>query len=220
MHTDQNGDLIMKNRFLALATVGALGVSGAAIADAHNSNPVAPKAPIATVNSYTGGTLTLKTVKNDTSVAGKVTRRTHFVCVPSTPAPTTPGTTPDGTTPTGTTPDGTTPVGTTPDATTPDGTTPDATTPDGTTPVTSPEASAPKAATAAAARVRQGTEDARDFGRDHGDDSNEDDGDVCDASTLTEGAEINAATSSLTASGQKFTRLVVTVPAATADSAR
>lgn len=93
----------MTNRLLALAAVGAIGAGTAAtVASAHGDrgHVGVARAQIATVVSYTSGTLTLKTSGGQT-VTGKVTRRTDIECAvlaSTATTPTTPPTTPSGST--------------------------------------------------------------------------------------------------------------------------
>lgn len=99
----------MTNRLLTLAVIGAVGAGSAAtVAAAHqggHANVRGARAQIATVSSYADKVLTLKTT-DGTTVAGKVTGRTHIQCLPiasgTTPTPTpiaSPEPTPTGTTP-------------------------------------------------------------------------------------------------------------------------
>lgn len=95
----------MNTRLLTLAVIGAVGTgSAASIATAHGGGgergPISTT-PVATVTSYSSGTLTLKLSSGET-VSGAVTSRTRVVVRGA--APTTPGTTPDSDYPGGTTP--------------------------------------------------------------------------------------------------------------------
>lgn len=151
----------MTNRLLTLAVIGAVGAGSAtSIATAHGGKGKVggARTQIATVSSYTSGTLTLKTTGGAT-VTAAVTGRTRISCLPLA-------------------------TGTTPTATTP---------------------------TATAQRLHRG---GRGGGEGRGEDYGSDG--VCDTTSLAAGAVVLGASTELTASGQRFTRVVLATSATTA----
>lgn len=164
------------HRLLALAAVGAIGAGTAAatVASAHgggHSHTRVVRSQIAAVESYSSGTLTLKTTGGQT-VTGKVTRSTDIECATLASSATTP------------------------------------TTPTDTTPTTPSQDD----------RGGRGGGRGDDGPSGHRWDYDDDDEPICDTSSLASGVSVAGAQTALTKTGQKFTDVVLIVPASSSDS--